>query len=69
MNKELRVPFNAPLREEDTEEQTFGCRQNNPDICGNNGLPELCAFVREDCICMKPPRSWKKQYKALGGKE
>ena len=40
MNKELRVPFNAPLREEDTEEQTFGCRQNNPDICGNNGLPE-----------------------------
>ena len=32
--KELRVPFNAPLNEQDTEKQTYGCRQNNPDIGG-----------------------------------
>ena len=31
--KELRVPFNAPLNEQDTEKQTYGCRQNNPGIC------------------------------------
>lgn len=31
--KELRIPFNAPLNKMDTEVQTYGCRQNNPDIC------------------------------------
>ena len=43
--KELLIPFGAPLKEQDTETQTFGCRANNPDICGNNGLPGVCAFV------------------------
>lgn len=33
----MKVPFNAPLNPQDTETQTYGCRQNNPDICGNNG--------------------------------
>lgn len=28
----LRVSFNAPLNEYNTENQTFGCRQNNSDI-------------------------------------
>lgn len=65
--KELKVPFNAPLTEFDTEEQTRGCRQNNPDICGNNGLPGICAFVCEDGICKKPSRAWKKQYHKLMG--
>lgn len=27
--KELKVPFSAPLNELDTEEQTYGCRANN----------------------------------------
>ena len=36
--KELRILFNSPLNEVDTELQTYGCRQNNPDICGNMGL-------------------------------
>ena len=40
-NKELTIPFNAPLNPLDTEKQTFGCRQNNPDICGNNNLPDV----------------------------
>lgn len=65
--KELKVPFNAPLTEFDTEEQTRGCRQNNPDICGNNGLPGICAFICEDGICKRPSRAWKKQYHKLKG--
>ncbi len=36
--KELKIPFNAPLNDQDTETQTYGCRQNKPDICGNNGM-------------------------------
>ena len=31
--KDIRIPFNAPLGELDTELQTYGCRANNPDIC------------------------------------
>ncbi len=59
------VPFNAPLNELDSVDRTFGCRQNNPDICGNNEMEGICAFVRDDCICMKPSRAWKKQYNKL----
>lgn len=62
MKKEILISFHAPLNEGDSETQTYGCRANNPDICGNNGLPDICAFVREDCICKKPSRSWKKQF-------
>jgi hypothetical protein len=65
--KELRIPFNAPLNEQDTETQTYGCRQNNPNICGNNGLADICAFVSKDGICLKPSRAWKKQYQKLKG--
>lgn len=65
MKKLLRVDFNSPLHESDTESQTYGCRQNNPDICGNNGLEGICAFVNQDCICRKPSRSWKRQYQKL----
>ncbi len=63
----LKTPFNAPLNEQDSESQTFGCRQNNPDICGYNGLPGTCAFVTKDGICRKPSRAWKKQYQKLKG--
>lgn len=63
--KKAKVPFNAPLNEKDTENQTYGCRANNPDICGNNGLDGVCAFVTDDCICRKPSRAWKKQYQKL----
>ena len=64
-NKDLKIPFDAPLKDQDTETQTFGCRANNPSICGNNGLPGVCAFVCADCICRKPSRAWKKQYEKL----
>lgn len=63
--KKNTVPFNAPLNESDTDTKTFGCRANNPDICGNNGLDGVCAFVRADGICQKPSRAWKKQYQKL----
>jgi hypothetical protein len=63
--KELKVPFNAPLNDKDSETQTYGCRQNNSDICANNSIPGVCAFTSDDCICRKPSRSWKKQYQKL----
>lgn len=63
--KELCVPFNAPLNEEDTEVQTKGCRANNPDICAYNGIADMCAFTSADRICKKPSRAWKKQYNKL----
>lgn len=67
MEKKLKVPFNAPLNELDTEEQTYGCRVNNPDICGSNGLQDVCAFCSADGICKKPLKAWKKQYAKLKG--
>lgn len=60
--KELKVPFSAPLNELDTEEQTYGCRANNSDICANNSVQGVCAFTSDDCDCRKPSRAWKKQY-------
>ena len=65
MEKELRIKFNAPLTVMDTETQTFGCRQNNPDICSANRLEGVCAFVTNDNICRRPSRAWKKQYAKL----
>lgn len=61
----LKIPFNAPLNEKDTELQTYGCRQNNPDICSYNSMTDICAFASQDCICKKPSRAWKKQYYKL----
>ena len=37
-NHQLRTPFNSSLHLQDTEVSTYGCRQNNPNISGNNGL-------------------------------
>ncbi len=63
--KDLQIAFNEPLKKEDTENTTYGCRQNNPDICKNNGIPGICAFVSDDCICRMPSRAWKKQFDKL----
>lgn len=57
--------FHAPLQPGDLATETFGCRHTNPDICRKNGMPSICAFVREDDRCYAPPASWPKQYKAL----
>lgn len=69
MNKNLHYKFRDPLNAQDTEEQTYGCRQNNPEICGNNGMDGICAFVREDHICKKPSRAWRKQFQKLKGQK
>lgn len=61
--------FNAPLKNGDTANQTIGCRHTNPSICSKHSLPEVCAFVRQDSICLSPPRSWKKQYLKLKATE
>ena len=63
--KELRIKFNAPLNPQDSETQTYGCRANNPDICGNCYIEGICAFASEDNICNKPSVAWKKQYQKL----
>ena len=63
--KELHIKFKAPLNEQDSETQTYGCRANNPEICANCYLENVCAFVREDHICKRPTAAWKKQYQKL----
>lgn len=65
MKNELTFKFKDPLNRLDTEEQTYGCRANNPDICANCYLPNVCAFASDDFICKRPSRSWKKQYQKL----
>jgi hypothetical protein len=57
--------YHAPLKPNDTAFQTEGCRHTNPQICGNNSLPDICAFVREDGMCLRPPKSWPKQFEKL----
>jgi hypothetical protein len=57
--------FHAPLHPLDTEKQTCGCRHTKPDCCLKNCLPNVCAFVRKDNVCLSPPQSWKKQFAKL----
>jgi len=65
MSKKLVIPYSAPLSNLDTDEQTYGCRHTNPDICANNSLPDICAFSSSDEICKRPSRKWKIQYALL----
>ena len=64
-NRELKIDFSSHLNKLDTENQTYGCRANNPDICANAYLTNVCAFASQDCVCKKPSRAWKKQYAKL----
>ena len=66
---DLTVGFVGTMASNYTETQTYGCRANNPDICGNAYLENICAFVNQDCICKKPSSAWKRQYKKLKGEE
>jgi hypothetical protein len=61
----MKINQRRPLNELDTEHQTLGCRMSYPDNCRNNSTPGKCAFVREDRICILPPRSWAKIYEEL----
>ena len=64
-NSSLVINQSAPLCKQDSESKTYGCRHTNPDICSSNSLDSICAFVREDKICQKPPRSWGKVFEKL----
>ena len=54
-----------PLHPKDTETQTVGCRHANPNTCGRNRLPKVCAFSRSDGICTDPPKTWHGHFKRL----
>lgn len=57
--------FHAPVHLLDSETKTFGCRHANPDFCGKNRMPKICAFVRSDNLCFAPPQRWSKQFQKL----
>jgi len=51
----------------DSKKQTYGCRHSNPDICAKNLMPGVCAFVRNDNLCLRPPISWAKKLQGRKG--
>jgi hypothetical protein len=57
--------IHAQLRPGDSADQTVGCRLFNSEACGKHSQPGVCAFAREDGICMAPPRGWKLRYAKL----
>jgi hypothetical protein len=57
-----------PLSPQDSIYQTLGCRHFNANFCENNASSGRCAFVRDDGVCITPPKSWSWIYKELGGK-
>ena len=57
--------FHEPLFPEDTEKQTLGCRHTQPDICSRNLLTNVCAFARQDGMCLVPPKTWPRQFRHL----
>ena len=63
--KDLYFKQDTTLNSQDTQSQTYGCRHTNPEICSNNRLNGVCAFVRSDKVCKKPPRTWGKIFKKL----
>ena len=54
-----------PLSDQDTLDQTLGCRLSKPEFCKNHSTLNKCAFVRDDNLCLLPPNSWKKIYLQL----
>ena len=65
IEKELKMPFSAPLNELDTE--IYGYRANNSDICANYFVQDVYTFISGDYIWRKPSRAWKKQFIKLSG--
>lgn len=63
--RKMKPDKRRPLSDLDTELQTVGCRMANPNHCKNNSTEGKCAFVREDELCLLPPKSWKKIFAKL----
>jgi hypothetical protein len=66
--KKWRNNPNRPLEDGETLERTNGCRRLNPHICKNHSVPDICAFVRSDNVCMLPPNNWEGTYEQLSQK-
>lgn len=58
-----------PLKYGETKYLTIGCRHSHPDTCRKNGQDGVCALVRKDNICIKPPMSWGKLFEELKKEE
>jgi hypothetical protein len=56
--------FDPPVQPGETDAQTIGCKHSNKLNCGRNGMPKVCALVREDGMCLAPPSSWVRYYRA-----
>jgi hypothetical protein len=54
-----------PLNDADTEAVTVGCRHGRPLVCAKNAMPTVCALVRDDGMCLAPPKNWSKRYRRL----
>jgi len=65
----MKVDRNTPLHPEDSMIQTQGCRRSSPQVCRDMDMSSVCAFVRNDGLCLKPPNSWATQYKTLVSQE
>lgn len=63
--KDLRVAFLTPSNEQDSENQTYGGRANNPNICASNSVPNVCAFELINKIYRKSARAFKRKYNKL----
>ena len=57
--------FHAPLQDRDTATTTVGCRHTNPNICAKHSMERVCAFIRDDGMCITPPLSWARQFLLL----
>lgn len=45
LGEALKMAFSVSLNEGDSEEQTYGCRQKNLNICGINQIEGVCIFA------------------------
>ena len=62
VDKRYKFSKYDPLNSADSENQTYGCRCYNPDICAGYGSDGICAFYSNDHICKRPPKGWAKTY-------
>lgn len=65
----LKYSLKDKLNIGDSEYQTYGCRANNPEICKNCYVENICAFSSEDKICKAPSSKWKQYYERLKEEE
>ena len=65
MDKLIIIDRWAALKLQDSVHQTYGCRHTKPEICADNCMENVCAFVKADKICSRPPRGWAAQYEKL----